>query len=163
MAGRSADIQRLVNPHSFCVEQERQRRPNRLLIIAGLLQLASMAAPAARVRFYGVMPFYRLPNAGVALGILAALTIAMAFVAHRWWSAVPPALSGVILIVAYWRIVNAPSGYFFDSLVRRIVHPAWGFAPMILSVVLALAANAHGMYAMQSISTRNPSPGNAAA
>jgi hypothetical protein len=146
------------------VELQRQRPPvNRLLIVAGLMQLASLAAPAARVRLYGVMPFFKLPNAGIALAMLAGLTVIVAFFAHRWWSSVPPALSGVILIVAYWRIVNAPSGYFFDALVRRVVHPAWGFVPMTAAVVLALAANAHGMYAKQSISTRNPSPGSAAA
>jgi hypothetical protein len=109
------------------------------------------------------MPFFRLPNAGIALAVLAALTVAAGFVAHRWWSSVPAALSALILGVAYWRILTKPSGFFIDPLVRRLVHPAWGFWPMCLSVFLALAANAHGMYAMQSISTRNPSPGSAAA
>ena len=146
------------------MEVEPQRLSiNRLLVVAGLLQLASLVTPAARVRLYGVIPFFRLPNAGIALGVLAALTVAAAFVRHRWWTSVPAVLSGLILVVAYWRIVTNPSGLFFDVLVRRVVHPAWGFGPMCLAVVLALAANAHGMYAMQSISTRNPSPGNAAA
>jgi len=136
---------------------------DRALFAAGIFQLASLLAPAARVRLLGTIPFFRLPNAGVALVVLGLFTLVVAVRPHRVWRWVPVLLSTFIVALAYYRIANAPTGRFFDPVVRRAVHPAWGFAPMAAAILLGLLVNAYGMYAMQSISTRNPSPGSAAA
>jgi hypothetical protein len=45
-------------------------RVNVALLAAGVLQLLSLMTPAVRIRLAGTMPFYRLPNAGIALVVL---------------------------------------------------------------------------------------------
>ncbi|MEO7087071.1 MAG: hypothetical protein ABI442_19160 [Gemmatimonadaceae bacterium] len=136
---------------------------DRALFAAGVFQLAAVFTPAARVRLAGVIPFFKLPNAGLALVILSLFTILVAIKPHRVVRWVPTVLSAIVVGVAYSRISRAPTGHFFDPLVRRLVHPAWGFIPMATAILVALIVNAYGTYAMQSISTRNPSPGSAAA
>jgi hypothetical protein len=111
---------------------------SRLLLGAGCLQLAALFAPAARARLLGPVSFARLPNAGVALAALGALTIAAALLPRVRWRWVPGALSAAVLGVVYWRLSRAPSGTFVDPLLRHVLHPAWGFVPMTAAVVLGL-------------------------
>ena len=117
-------------------------RGRHVLLAAGFLQVVAVFTPAARVRLAGTTAFVRLPTAGVLLVVLGLLTIAGALRARGWWRAVPAALSGAILIVAYLRIVRNPSGSFVDPLLRHAVHPAWGFVPMALAVALGIIGTA---------------------
>jgi hypothetical protein len=116
-----------------------RQRPHRLLLTAGALQLAALFAPAVRVPLVGTIPFVRVPTAGALLIALGLLTVPVALRWNRWrW--LPGGLSAAVVAIVYARIVLAPSGTFVDPLLRRAVHPAWGFAPMSLAVALSLAA-----------------------
>lgn len=113
-----------------------------MLLAAGCLQLAALLAPAARVRVIGAIAFARIPTAGVALGVLGALTIAVALRPRGWWRWVPGVLSALVLTVTYWRLTQAPSGSFVDPVLRRALHVGWGFGPMGGAVLLSLVAAA---------------------
>jgi len=108
------------------------------MFIAGLLQIASVYAPAARVRIYGVVPFHRIPNGGVALLTLGVLTLVVALRPTGWWRWVPAPLTAAVLAVVYWRITHNPSLTFVDPLLRRLIHPSWGFMPMGAAVLGSL-------------------------
>ena len=114
--------------------------PQRPMFVAALLQVAAIFTPAVRVRILGTIPFLRLPKAGVVLLILAMLSVAAAFRPSNRWRWLPGVLSASVVGVAYWRIVTAPSGSFVDPLLRRAVHPAWGFALMSVAVACSIAA-----------------------
>jgi hypothetical protein len=101
-----------------------------------------MLTPAVRVPMVGYIPFFRVPTAGVLLIVLGVLTVSIAFRPHGWWRWAPGVFSGVVVAIAYWRIVHTPSGTFADVVLRRTVHPAWGFAPMSLVVVISLCSAA---------------------
>jgi len=118
------------------------RRINRTMFIAGLLQIASVYAPAARVRIYGVVPFHRIPNGGVALLTLGVLTLVVALRPTGWWRWVPAPLTAAVLAVVYWRITHNPSLTFVDPLLRRLIHPSWGFMPMGAAVLGSLVGAA---------------------
>jgi len=49
-------------------------RPDRLLFLAGVLQVVATFTPAARMRIVGGLSFVRLPNAGMTLVVLGLLT-----------------------------------------------------------------------------------------
>jgi len=115
---------------------------SRTLLAAGVLQLAALVTPAARVRIVGGLAFYRVPTAGVALAVLGALTLAVALRPRGWWRWLPSALATAVLAVLYWRLVRAPSATFIDPLLRHAVHPSWGFAPMAAAVLLGLVGAA---------------------
>jgi hypothetical protein len=104
------------------------------MFLAGLLQIASVYAPAARVRIYGAIPFHRIPNGGAALLTLGVLTLVVALRPTGWWRWVPAPLSAAVLAIVYWRITHNPSLTFIDPLLRRLVHPSWGFMPMSAAV-----------------------------
>jgi hypothetical protein len=120
---------------------------DRTMLVAGLLQLAAVLTPAARVRIYGPVSFLRLPTAGVVLAILGALTVAVALRPRGWWRWVPGAASALVVAVVYWRLTRAPSGTFVDPLLRHVLHPAWGFAPMACAVLLGLVGAARAVTA----------------
>ena len=113
-----------------------------LLLAAGALQIAALFTPAVRVRLAGTTAFIHLPTAGITLLVLGVLTACIALVRRGWWQWLPGILSGLVLVVAYSRIVHAPSGSFADPLLRHAVHPAWGFVPMGIAVFLALVGAA---------------------
>ncbi|AHG92776.1 Protein of unknown function DUF2809 (plasmid) [Gemmatirosa kalamazoonensis] len=115
-----------------------ERAADRVLLVAGLLQLAAVFTPAAHARVVGGVPFVRLPTAGVALVTLGAATLVVSLWRRGWWRRVPGALSALVLAVVYWRLTRAPSGTIADPLLRRVLHPSWGFVPMTLAVLLAL-------------------------
>ncbi|MEP6493328.1 MAG: hypothetical protein ABJF01_11660 [bacterium] len=117
-------------------------RLSRPLLAAGVLQLGAVLTPAVRARIVGTIPFFRLPNAGVVLVALGVLTIAIAFRPGGWWRWVPGALSAVIVAVAYVKIVRAPSGSFFDPVLRHAVHPGWGFGAMTIAILFSLGSAA---------------------
>ena len=117
-------------------------RPDRLLFLAGLLQVVATFTPAARMRVVGAVSFVRLPNAGVTLIILGLLTLAIALRPHRWWRFIPGILSSVILVVVYFRLKRNPSHTFVDPLLRHLLHPSWGFVPMSAAAVFSLVAAA---------------------
>ena len=114
------------------------RGPDPLLLAAGVLQIACAFTPAARVRLLGTMPFARLPSAGVALLVLGAATLLVAYRPARRRRARPGVCSALVRAVAYWRLAFAPSGTFVDPVLRRAVRPAWGFAPMAAVVALGI-------------------------
>ncbi|HTE48170.1 MAG TPA: hypothetical protein VK636_23195 [Gemmatimonadaceae bacterium] len=117
-------------------------RTNHVLVAAGVMQLVALLTPAVRVRLAGTIPFFRLPNAGVVLVALGVLTVAIAFRPRGWWRWIPGVLSGVIVTVAYFRIVTAPSGSFLDPLLRHAVHPSWGFVAMTVAILFSLGGAA---------------------
>src|SRR5438105_4031321 len=92
------------------------RRVDPTLLVAGLLQLAAMLAPAARVRILGRVSFFRLPTAGPALLALGVLTLVVALWPRGWWRWAPGVLSGAVLAIAYGRLVRSPSGTWVDPL-----------------------------------------------
>ena len=112
------------------------------MFFAGLLQIASVYAPAARVRVYGFIPFHRIPTGGVALLTLGVLTLIVALRPTGWWRWIPAPLTAAVLTVVYWRITHNPSLTFIDPLLRRLVHPSWGFVPMSAAVLGSLAGAA---------------------
>jgi hypothetical protein len=118
------------------------RRVSRTMFIAGLIQIASIYSPAARVRIYGLVPFHRVPSGGVALLTLGVLTIVVALRPIGWWRWVPAPLSAAVLALVYWRITHDPSRTFVDPLLRHLMHPSWGFIPMALSVLISLVGAA---------------------
>jgi len=105
------------------------------MFLAGLLQIASVYSPAARVRIYGVIPFHRIPNGGAALLTLGVLTLVVALRPTGWWRWVPAPLTAAVLAIVHWRITHNPSLTFVDPLLRRLVHPSWGFLPMSAAVL----------------------------
>jgi len=113
---------------------------NVFLVIAGLAQIAAAFTPAGRGRLLGVIPFIRLPNAGVAFVVLGILTALVALWRRGWWRWIPGLASAALLTVVYMRLRWDPSGTFADPLVRRIVRPSWGFYPMGVAIFLSLAA-----------------------
>jgi hypothetical protein len=113
---------------------------NVFLLIAGLAQIAATFTPAGRGRLVGALSFVRLPNAGVAFVVLGILTALVALWRRGWWRWIPGLLSAALLTVVYMRLRYQPSGTFADPLVRRIVHPSWGFYPMGVAILLSLAA-----------------------
>jgi hypothetical protein len=117
-------------------------RADRVLAAAGVIQLVATLTPAVRVPLAHPVLFFRLPNAGVVLVMLGVVAVAIAFRPRGWWRWLPPILTSIILAVAYWRIVHAPSGTFADVVLRHTVHPAWGFFPMGIAVVTGLAGAA---------------------
>lgn len=142
-----------VRPHTPCLRQMDQHSGDmdlqssrfgvdRFLLIAGLAQIGAAFTPAGHVRFVGTIPFIRLPNAGVAFVALGLLTSVVALRPRGWWRWIPGLASAVLLGIVYARLRWEPSGGFADPLLRRVVRPAWGFAPMTLSISLALAAMA---------------------
>lgn len=114
------------------------RRVNRIMFVAGLLQIASIYSPAARVRIYGFVPFLRIPNGGVALLTLGVLTLLVALRPIGWWRWVPGPVTAAVLALIYWRLTHNPSLTFVDPLLRRLMHPSWGFVPMTIAVVVSL-------------------------
>jgi hypothetical protein len=119
-----------------------ERRPNMIIATAGALQLAALLTPAVHVPLARPILFLRLPNAGIALAVLAIFTIAIAFRVRGWWRWLPGLLSALLLIVAYWRIARTPSGTVADVVLRHTVHPAWGFVPMGISILIGLVGAA---------------------
>ena len=117
-------------------------RPDRLLFLAGLLQVIATFTPAARMRIVGAVSFVRLPNAGATLIILGLLTLAIALRPNRWWRFIPGILSSVILVVVYVRLKRNPSHTFVDPLLRHLLHPSWGFVPMSAAALFSLIAAA---------------------
>ena len=117
-------------------------RPDRLLFLAGVLQIVATFTPAARMRIVGGLSFVRLPNAGVTLVVLGLLTLAIALRPNRWWRFIPSVLSAVILVVVYFRLTRNPSHTFVDPLLRHLLHPSWGFWPMGVAVLFSLIAAA---------------------
>jgi hypothetical protein len=115
---------------------------NRLLLIAGLAQVAAAFTPAGHVRFSGPLPFIRLPNAGIAFIVLGVFTALVALRPRGWWRWIPGLASAILLAIVYARLRWEPSGGFADPLLRRMVRPAWGFYPMALSILFALGAAA---------------------
>jgi hypothetical protein len=125
---------------------ESTRAPvDRVLLAAGCLQLLAGFAPAARARVIGAVPFARLPTAGLTLAVLGVLTIAVAVWRRGWWRWAPGVLSGLVLGVVYWRLTHRPSATFVDPLLRRVVHPSWGFVPMAAAVLLSLVGAARSL------------------
>ena len=118
------------------------RRFNRIMFVAGLLQIASIYSPAARVRIYGIIPFVRVPNGGMALATLGVLTMVVALRPIGWWRWVPAPLTAGVLAMVYWRLTHNPSLTFVDPLLRRLIHPSWGFVPMTLAVLISLVGAA---------------------
>jgi hypothetical protein len=117
-------------------------RPNPFLLIAGLAQVAAAFTPAGHIALRGSISFIRLPNAGAAFVTLGLLTGFLALRPRGWWRWLPGVVSIVLLVVVYARLRWAPSGGFFDPVLRRVVHPAWGFIPMTLAALLGLGAAA---------------------
>jgi len=117
-------------------------RLNPFLLIAGLAQIAAAFTPAGHVAMRGSIAFIRLPNAGAAFVALGLLTAFLALRPRGWWRWLPGIISIVLLVVVYTRLRWAPSGGFFDPVLRRVVHPAWGFIPMTLAALLGLGAAA---------------------
>lgn len=115
---------------------------NRLLLIAGLAQIAAAFTPAGHVRFVGALPFIRLPNAGIAFVVLGALTALVALRPRGWWRWIPGLASAILLAIVYARLRWEPSGGFADPLLRRVVRPSWGVYPMAITILLALGAAA---------------------
>lgn len=117
-------------------------RLSRFLLVAGLAQVAAAFTPAGHIRLLGSVSFIRLPTAGAAFVFLGLLTSLMALRPRGWWPWIPGIASIVLLAVVYERLRWAPSGGFFDPLLRRVVRPAWGFIPMTLAALLVLVAAA---------------------
>jgi hypothetical protein len=115
---------------------------NRLLLIAGLAQVAAAFTPAGHVRFSGPLLFIRLPNAGIAFIVLGVFTALVALRPRGWWRWIPGLASAILLAIVYTRLRWEPSGGFADPLLRRMVRPSWGFYPMALTILLALGAAA---------------------
>jgi len=113
-------------------------RPDRVLFLAGLLQVLASFTPAARMRIVGGVSFVRLPTAGVTLVVLGLLTLAIALRPNKWWRWIPGILSSAILAVVYFRLKRNPSHTFVDPLLRHLLHPSWGFVPMGIAVLLSL-------------------------
>jgi hypothetical protein len=112
------------------------------MFTAGLLQIASIYSPAARVRIYGLVPFFRVPSAGVALLALGVLTLVVALRPIGWWRWVPAPLTAAILAVVYWRVTHNPSQTFVDPLLRHLMYPSWGYIPMGMAVLISLVGAA---------------------
>jgi hypothetical protein len=119
-----------------------RRETSRVLFAAGVLQIAATLTPAVRVRLVGATLFFRLPDAGALFLALGALTIAVALRPHGWWRWGPGVASGALLAVVHSRIVHAPTGTFIDPVLRHAVHPAWGFIPMSVAVLVSLTGAA---------------------
>ena len=94
------------------------------------------------MRIYGIVPFLRVPNGGVALLTLGVLTIVVALRPIGWWRWVPSPLTAGILALIYWRVTHNPSRTFVDPLLRHLMHPSWGFVPMGIAVVIGLVGAA---------------------
>jgi hypothetical protein len=109
------------------------------MFIAGLVQIASIYSPAARVRLYGLVPFLRVPSGGVALLTLGVLTLVVALRPMGWWRWIPGPLTAGVLALIYWRVSHNPSRTFVDPLLRHLMHPSWGFIPMGTAVLASLA------------------------
>jgi len=109
------------------------------MFIAGLVQIASIYSPAARVRLYGLVPFLRVPSGGVALLTLGVLTLVVALRPMGWWRWIPGPLAAGVLALIYWRVSHNPSRTFVDPLLRHLMHPSWGFIPMGTAVLASLA------------------------
>jgi hypothetical protein len=116
--------------------------PNRFFLAAGLAQVSATFTPAGHVRLLGNVLFIRLPTAGVAFIVLGLLIGATAFWPRGWWRWFPGIASLGLLAVVYARLRWAPSGGFFDPVLRRAVQPAWGLVPMTFAALLMLAAAA---------------------
>jgi MFS family permease len=130
-----------MNQHSDNTIAAPRFEANLLLIVAGLTQIVAAFTPAGRGRLVGVISFAHLPKgAGVAFVVLGILTALVALWRRGWWRWLPGLLSAALLAVIYMRLRWAPSGTFADPLVRRIVHPSWGFYPMGVAILLSLAA-----------------------
>lgn len=126
---------RLLPGHYFWVQV---KIANIIFGMAGIAQIAAAFIPAAHVRTRGSIPFFRLPNAGMAFLVLGVLTALLAFTRLGWWRAIVPLASIVLTAVVYMRVRLEPSGGFADPLLRHLVRPAWGFVPMFAAGVLGL-------------------------
>ena len=129
-----------MDQHSYKTVAALRSRANVFLLAAGLAQIAAAFTPAGRGRLVGVIPFIRLPNAGVAFVVLGILTALVALWRRGWWRWIPGIVSAALLTVVYMRLRWDPSGTFADPVVRRIVRPSWGFYPMGVAIFLSLAA-----------------------
>jgi len=129
-----------MDQHSGNIAKALWSGANVFLLIAGLAQIAAAFTPAGRGRLVGVIPFIRLPNAGVAFVVLGILTALVALWRRGWWRWIPGLVSAALLTVVYMRLRWDPSGTFADPVVRRIVRPSWGFYPMGVAIFLSLAA-----------------------
>ena len=115
---------------------------NHFLLIAGFAQVAAAFAPAGYIRLRGHISFIGLPSAGLAFLVLGLLTALTALRPHGWWRWIPGLTSIGLLSVVYAKLRYAPSGGFFDPMLRRVVRPAWGFVPMALAALFTLVAAA---------------------
>lgn len=118
------------------------RRPNVLLLVAAVLQIAALLTPAIRVRIVGTIAFVRVPDAGLAFAVLALFAVVVAFVPRGWWRWMPAGLTAALTAIVYARVRLSPSGTFVDPLLRHAMHPAWGFVPMAAAALLGLAGAA---------------------
>ena len=139
---RNTSSQHMDQTSSRAVQSLPAFRLNRFLLIAGLALVAAAFTPAGHVRLLGNISFIRLPTAGVAFVTLGLLTSLMALRPRGWWRWIPGIAAIVLLAVVYTRLRWAPSGGFFDPVLRRAVRPAWGFVPMTLAALLMLGAAA---------------------
>ncbi len=117
-------------------------RINHFLLIAGFAQVVAAFAPAGYIRLRGHISFIGLPTAGLAFLVLGLLTVLTALRPHGWWRWIPGFISVGLLCVVYAKLRYAPSGGFFDPMLRRMVRPAWGFVPMALAALFMLVAAA---------------------
>ncbi len=115
---------------------------NRFLLVAGLAQVAATFTPAGHVRILGNVSFVGLPSAGAAFVVLGLLASVTALRPRGWWRWGPGVVSLALLAVIYMRLRSAPTGGFFDPVLRRVVQPAWGFFPMTFAALLMLSAAA---------------------
>ena len=118
-----------------------------MLLAAGVFQLAATLTPAARVKIVGGVSFASLPTAGACLVGLGMLTLTMALLPRGWWRWLPGALSGIVVAVLYWRLRHALSKTFLDPLLRHTLHPAWGFVPMSIAILVSIAGAARAAFA----------------
>jgi len=70
------------------------------------------------------------------------LTMVVALRPSGWWRWVPAPLTAGVLAMTYWRLTHNPSLTFVDPLLRRLIHPSWGFVPMTLAVLVSLVGAA---------------------
>ncbi len=115
---------------------------NRYLFIAGFIQVAAAFTPAGHAPLVGDISFIHLPTAGVVFVVLGLITAATALRPRGWWRWIPGLASLALLCVVYARLRYAPSGGFLDPMLRRVVHPSWGFGAMALAALLMLVAAA---------------------
>ncbi len=112
-----------------------------LCLACGVAEIIASFTPAVHIPIGGNITFAALPHGvGAVIVALGLLTVLGAIPQNGRWQWLPSALLLFVLATVYERVVTDPSRTFADPLLRRVIHPAWGFPTMVTIALVCIIA-----------------------